>query len=315
MTEATMSRRSVTSLTLRVLDVVDRAGNKLPHPFWLFVILSGLVVATSALLAGLGVSVESPTDGSTIRVNNILSGDGVQMMLADMIVNYVNFPPLGLIVVIMLGVAVANGTGLLPALMRAALQRVPAGRVTFVLALTCMFAHVAGDAAFLVMIPLGMIAFRAVGRSPDHRRGRGLRRRGRIEQHQPDHRRIGRDLRRADHRSGADDRPRLLSDTGVQLVLLRGVLVAARDHDHDRHREDRRPPGRCYGGRRAGAERRRGPAGHVPVRGRAQRRPPGPGSRGAVRPRPGGRRAALGIAAAWRRGVASSTPRCSTTSR
>lgn len=165
MAQATMTRRSV-SLTLRVLDVVDRAGNKLPHPFWLFVILSGLVMATSALLAGLGVSVESPTDGSTIRVNNIVSGDGVQMMLADTIVNYVNFPPLGLIVVIMLGVAVANGTGLLPALMRAALQRVPAGRVTFVLALTCMFAHVAGDAAFLVMIPLGMIAFRAVGRSP-----------------------------------------------------------------------------------------------------------------------------------------------------
>ena len=174
MTEATMSRRSVTSLTLRVLDVVDRAGNKLPHPFWLFVILSGLVVATSALLAGLGVSVESPTDGSTIRVNNILSGDGVQMMLADMIVNYVNFPPLGLIVVIMLGVAVANGTGLLPALMRAALQRVPAGaRDLRPRAARAMFAHVAGDAAFLVMIPLGMIAFRAVGRSPDHRRGRG----------------------------------------------------------------------------------------------------------------------------------------------
>jgi aminobenzoyl-glutamate transport protein len=87
-------------------------------------------------------------------------------MLGDLIKNFVNFPPLGLIVVVMLGVAIADRTGLLPAMMRAALSRVPARLVTFAVALTCMFSHVAGDAAFVVMIPLGMIAFRAVGRSP-----------------------------------------------------------------------------------------------------------------------------------------------------
>jgi aminobenzoyl-glutamate transport protein len=166
MTETTRSRRPVTSLILRVLDFVDRAGNKLPHPFWLFVILSLLVVAASWLLAGLGVSVVSPATGKEIAVKSLVSDAGVEVMLGKLIDNFVTFPPLGLIVVVMLGVAVADGTGLLPALMRAALTRVPGRLVTFALALTCMFAHVAGDAAFVVMIPLGMIVFRSVGRSP-----------------------------------------------------------------------------------------------------------------------------------------------------
>ncbi|MEU5271574.1 AbgT family transporter [Streptomyces hygroscopicus] len=167
MTEVTTKRRrSPTTAILRVLDVVDRAGNKLPHPFWLFVILSGLIVAVSWLLATLGVSVVSPADHKVVEVKSIVSDAGVQMVLGDLITNFVNFPPLGLIVVVMLGVAIADGTGLLPALMRAALSRVPAKMVTFAVALTSMFSHVAGDAAFVVMIPLGMIAFRAVGRSP-----------------------------------------------------------------------------------------------------------------------------------------------------
>ncbi|MFI0464480.1 AbgT family transporter [Saccharopolyspora sp. 5N102] len=151
---------------MRVLDVVDRVGNKLPHPFWLFVILSAVVVLASWLLAALGVSAISPVDGKEVGVKSLVSGAGVQMMLGDLIKNFVNFPPLGMIVVVMLGVAIADKTGLLAAMMRAALARVPAGLVTFSVALTSMFAHLASDAAFVVMIPLGMIVFRAVGRSP-----------------------------------------------------------------------------------------------------------------------------------------------------
>jgi aminobenzoyl-glutamate transport protein len=88
------------------------------------------------------------------------------MMLGDLIDNFVNFPPLGLIVVVMLGVAVADKSGLLPAMMRGALSKVPPKLVTFAVALTSMFGQVASDAAFVVIIPLAMVAFRAVGRSP-----------------------------------------------------------------------------------------------------------------------------------------------------
>ncbi|QIS11005.1 AbgT family transporter [Nocardia arthritidis] len=155
-----------TSVLQRALASIERVGNKLPHPFWLFVILTAVVVLASWLLATFNVSAITPGSGKRVEVRNLISGDGLHMMIGDLIKNYVNFPPLGLIVVVMLGVAVADKTGLLAALMRASLARVPARYVSLAVAVVCMFAQVAADAAFVVMIPLAMVAFRAVGRSP-----------------------------------------------------------------------------------------------------------------------------------------------------
>ncbi|EKU48825.1 cryptic aminobenzoyl-glutamate transporter [Brevibacterium casei S18] len=151
---------------LTVLETVDRVGNKLPHPFWIFVGLAVVVAVLSAVLSTLGVSATNPADGETVTVQNLLSFDGVQMMLGDAITNFVTFPPLGLIVVVALGVSIADATGLLQALMRGMLSRVSPRYVTFTIAITAMVAQVASDAAFAVMIPLAMIAYRAVGRSP-----------------------------------------------------------------------------------------------------------------------------------------------------
>jgi len=155
-----------TSALQRTLASIERVGNKLPHPFWLFVILTGVVVLASWLLAKFDVSAITPGSGKRVEVRNLISTDGLHMMIGDLIKNYVNFPPLGLIVVVMLGVAVADKTGLLAALMRVSLARVPARFVSLAVAVVCMFAQVAADAAFVVMIPLAMVAFRAVGRSP-----------------------------------------------------------------------------------------------------------------------------------------------------
>lgn len=151
---------------LKVLEAVDKAGNKLPHPFWIFVGLAVIVALLSAVFSRMGLSSVNPTDGETVTVKSLLSVDGVQMMLGDAIENFVNFPPLGLIVVVALGVSIADATGLLPSLMRGMLSRVNPRYVTFTIALTAMAAQIAGDAAFAVMIPLAMIAYRAVGRSP-----------------------------------------------------------------------------------------------------------------------------------------------------
>ncbi|MEW2458401.1 AbgT family transporter [Streptomyces albus] len=169
-TRTTVERPVKTSgsvgFTLRALGVIERVGNRLPHPFWLFVILSAVLLLLSWGLHGLGVSAESPTDGKTIAVRSLLSDAGVTMMLDGLIDNYATFPPLGVVLVVMLGVAVADRAGLLTAMLRAALSRVPVKAVTFVIALTGMLAHIASDAAFVVMIPLGAIAYRSVGRNP-----------------------------------------------------------------------------------------------------------------------------------------------------
>lgn len=154
------------AVTLRVLGVIERAGNRLPHPFWLFVILSGVLLVLSWALNAAGVSAESPTDGATVAVKSLISDDGVTMMLDGLIENYAAFPPLGVVLVVMLGVSVADKAGLLTAMLRAALARVPVRAVTFMIAFTGMLAHIASDAAFVVMIPLGAIAYRSIGRSP-----------------------------------------------------------------------------------------------------------------------------------------------------
>ncbi|MFF7653052.1 AbgT family transporter [Streptomyces sp. NPDC007983] len=154
------------ALTLRLLGVIERVGNRLPHPFWLFVILSGVLMVLSWGLHGLDVSATSPADGKAVDVKSLLSGDGLTMMLDGLIDNYATFPPLGVVLVVMLGVAVADKAGLLTAVLRAALAKVPTRAVTFMIAFTGMVAHVASDAAYVVMIPLGAIAYRSIGRSP-----------------------------------------------------------------------------------------------------------------------------------------------------
>ncbi|MEE2044237.1 AbgT family transporter, partial [Nocardiopsis tropica] len=70
-------------LLLGVLAFVERVGNRLPHPFWLFTVMAGIVVALSALLSGLGVSAVSPVDGETVRVRSLLSAEGARVGFGD----------------------------------------------------------------------------------------------------------------------------------------------------------------------------------------------------------------------------------------
>ncbi|WP_030601597.1 AbgT family transporter [Streptomyces fulvoviolaceus] len=151
---------------LAVLVRIERAGNKLPHPFWLFGVLSVVLALASWALSAAGASALNPATDKTVTVHSLVSGEGLRMMISDAVTNYATFPPLGTILVVMLGVAVADRSGLLPAMLRAAVARVPARWLTFTLAFSAMVAHVASDAAYVVLVPLGAMAFRAVGRSP-----------------------------------------------------------------------------------------------------------------------------------------------------
>lgn len=151
---------------LSVLMRIERMGNKLPHPFWLFGVLSVVLALASWALSAAGASALNPATDKTVAVQSLVSGAGLQMMINDAVTNYATFPPLGTILVVMLGVAVADRSGLLAAMLRAAVARVPARWLTFTLSFTAMVAHVASDAAYVVLVPLGAMAFRAVGRSP-----------------------------------------------------------------------------------------------------------------------------------------------------
>ncbi|MFJ6569120.1 AbgT family transporter [Streptomyces sp. NPDC091292] len=151
---------------VRAMAVIERAGNALPHPFWLFWILSAVLAVISAVLAALHVDVISPEDGKTVAVQNLLSGDGLAMAVSTMISNFASFPPMATIVVVIMGVAVAERSGFLAASMKVGVSRVPASWVVFAVAFAGTVAHVASAAAYIILVPLGGLAFRAVGRSP-----------------------------------------------------------------------------------------------------------------------------------------------------
>ncbi|OLM30918.1 Aminobenzoyl-glutamate transport protein [Pseudonocardia sp. Ae717_Ps2] len=150
---------------VRAMTVVERVGNALPHPFWLFWVLSAILAVISAGLAAAGVAVVAP-DGEPVAVRNLLSGDGLAMAVSSMIDNFAQFPPMATIVTVIMGVAVAERSGLLAAAMRAGVARVPASLVVFAVAFAGTVAHVASAAAYVILVPLGGLAFRAVGRSP-----------------------------------------------------------------------------------------------------------------------------------------------------
>ncbi|GAB3622356.1 AbgT family transporter [Mariniluteicoccus endophyticus] len=151
---------------LKSFEVIERVGNKLPHPFWLFVILALLTIVASAVLNAMGVQVHHPATGKVIAVKSLLTTEGVKTMLGDAVTNYANFPPLATILTTMLGIAVATRSGLIDTVLRNTVTRVPGKFVTFALAMTAMIGHVAGDAAYVALIPLGAMVFRAAGKSP-----------------------------------------------------------------------------------------------------------------------------------------------------
>lgn len=151
---------------LRALAVVERLGNALPHPFWLFWILAAFLAVTSAGLAAAGVSVISPADGEEVVVRNLLSGEGLAMAVSTAVENFASFGPMATIVVVIMGVAVAERTGFLSAAMKVSVSRVPVGWVVFAVAFAGTVSHVASAAAYIILVPLGGLAFRAVGKSP-----------------------------------------------------------------------------------------------------------------------------------------------------
>lgn len=147
----------------RVLDVVERVGNRIPHPFWLFLILAALVAVLSAALAS--TSVEGP-DGEPVVIESLLTVEGVRRMVVEAITNFTGFPPLGIVLVVMLGVAVAEGSGVITAAVRVVVTRVSARWLTFGVALVGITGSIASDAITVILPPLAALAYAAVGRSP-----------------------------------------------------------------------------------------------------------------------------------------------------
>jgi aminobenzoyl-glutamate transport protein len=150
----------------RALDVVERVGNKLPDPAMLFLILMVVVWTLSWILSGVSFSEIDPRSGEPIQIRNLLAGAAMTQFMADMVRTFVNFAPLGVVLVAMLGLGVAEHTGFINAGLRAILTVTPKMLLTPALVGVGVLSHVAVDAGYVLVIPLGAVIFYAAGRHP-----------------------------------------------------------------------------------------------------------------------------------------------------
>ncbi len=161
-----MSNRKRKSFSDRILTFVERAGNALPHPATLFAIFALLALIFSAVASWLGWTAQHPATGETILPVNLLSKDGIHRVLLEMVDNFTGFAPLGIVLVAMLGIAVAEHSGIISAVIRLLVLSAPKRILTFVLVFTGIVSNVASDVGYVLLIPLAGIIFKAVGRHP-----------------------------------------------------------------------------------------------------------------------------------------------------
>ncbi|MEV6969742.1 AbgT family transporter [Hamadaea sp. NPDC051192] len=186
------------SFSQRMLDGVERVGNKVPHPVMIFLILIGLIIVLSAILSAVGVKVtyevaepapvvaEQTYDGGTYEpsltphdlnppvethtqtteIKSMLTADGIRFIFTSAVQNFTNFGVVGVILVAMIGVGLAEQAGLIGALIRKLVAVAPKWSLTFIIVFLGIVSSIASDAGYLVLIPLGAVAFMSVGRHP-----------------------------------------------------------------------------------------------------------------------------------------------------
>lgn len=162
------------TLLHRVLDLVERVGNKVPHPAILFLLMLAAVVVLSHVLSLFGVSVTyqrinpetQAAEETTAAVRSLLSAEGVRFICMSVVPNFINFGPVGIILVAMIGVGLAERAGLIQALIRKVVMVAPRPAMTAIIVTLGLLSSIASDAGYLVLIPLGAAAFHSLGRHP-----------------------------------------------------------------------------------------------------------------------------------------------------
>jgi aminobenzoyl-glutamate transport protein len=156
------------------LDVVEKVGNKVPHPAVIFLVLMAIVVVLSHVLHLAGASVtqqviDPQTDqleATTVAVRSLLTTEGLRFMYTSIIPSFMGFTAVGMIIVAMIGVGVAEESGLVKALIRKLVAVSPNWSIAYILIFLGIVSSIAADAGYLVLIPLAGAAFLSVGRHP-----------------------------------------------------------------------------------------------------------------------------------------------------
>lgn len=155
-----------TGVFKRLLNWTERAGNALPHPATLFAIFALAALVISFIGHVLGWEVSHPATGEIVKPVNLLSREGIHRILLEMVDNYTGFAPLGIVMVAMLGIGIAEKSGLVHAVIRLLVINSPRKLLTFVIVFAGVFSNVASDIGYVLLIPMAGVIFLAVGRHP-----------------------------------------------------------------------------------------------------------------------------------------------------
>jgi aminobenzoyl-glutamate transport protein len=150
----------------RALAWVERIGNKLPDPAMLFVLALLIVWVVSAVLSGMSFTVPAQGEPRTLEVQNQLTGSALATFLSGMVTTFTGFAPLGVVLVALLGVGVAEHSGFINAGLKALIGFTPSALLSPMLLLVAIVSHTAADAGYVLVIPLGGAIFYAAGRHP-----------------------------------------------------------------------------------------------------------------------------------------------------
>jgi len=148
------------------LNITEKAGNALPHPATLFASFAVFVLIISFVASYFGWNAVHPTTSNIIEPVNLLDHDGIHRIMLEMVHNFTSFAPLGIVIVAMLGIGIAESSGLIAAVIRLLVLKSPERYLTFVIVLAGILSNTASDIGYVLLIPLAGTIFLSIGRNP-----------------------------------------------------------------------------------------------------------------------------------------------------
>ena len=154
------------SVADRVLNFIERNGNRLPSPAMLFLYCLLLTIVLSLVFSMMTFDMVDPRSGQAITINNLLNGDYLAQFMASSVKTFTSFPPLGVVLVAIMGVGVAESSGFISTTLKKLLRATPTRFITPMVVLIGAISSIASDAGYVLVIPMGGIIFYAAGRHP-----------------------------------------------------------------------------------------------------------------------------------------------------
>jgi aminobenzoyl-glutamate transport protein len=150
----------------RFLKIIEKVGNALPDPASLFIIAALLVIIASGITSLFDLEVTHPGTGEIIKPVNLLSVEGLHRILINLVVNFTSFAPLGTVLVSLLGIGIAEGSGFIGAALRLLVLSAPRRLLTFVIVFAGILSNTASEVGYVLLVPLAAVIFQSAGRHP-----------------------------------------------------------------------------------------------------------------------------------------------------